>query len=171
MDTDTIIWIVVAAIVLLALLALAAAAMKKKKAQKAHEHRARAQELRTEAAGHVENVGQAKVGAKEAEARAERARLEAERADQEAAAAKQALAAEKEEYEQRLRDADRLDPDVNHKAKDYSPTPPTGTTTTAGSAHTTDDGATSADHTRRDAVRDDSTASDSHDGSGGTHAR
>jgi hypothetical protein len=123
MDTSTIVWIVVGVLVLLALAALAVAAQRRRKERKLAEDRAEANRLRTEAhTASQQQVAGARVDAKEAEARAERARLEAERAREEAARAHQGLQVEEARTEDRLREADRLDPDVDHSSGDERPT-------------------------------------------------
>ena len=115
MDSSTIVWIVVAVIIVLAIAALIAAAMRKKRAEK---QRTRAQQLRQEAVSNVDAIDHSSVAAKEAEARAERARLEAERAERQAQEAQRAVDMERATYEDRIREADRLDPDVDHRTTD-----------------------------------------------------
>jgi FlaG/FlaF family flagellin (archaellin) len=147
MDSSTIIWIIVAVIVVLAIAALVAAALRKKQAE---QRRREAEQLRQEAVGNVDTIRQTHVGAKEAEVRAERARLEAEQAEAEAAAAQRAVDVERATYEDRLREADRLDPDVDHKAtetRSYDE-PITGQTTGQATGSTTDQVA--YDRTTRD---------------------
>lgn len=121
METSTIIVIVVAVVVVLILLAVIGMVMKRKKAeQRRHE----AAELRSDAAAHAGNLQGSDQEARAAQAEADRKRVEAERAEAEAAEKQQAHAQEKAEVEGRVREADRLDPDVDHKAKDYAPTTP-----------------------------------------------
>jgi len=117
MDTSPVVWIIVGVLVLLALAALAVAAQRKRKEQKLAHDRAEAHQLRTEAHTTAQQVTEARVDAKEAEARAERARLEAERAQEEAARAHHGLQVEEARTEDRLREADRLDPDVDHRSE------------------------------------------------------
>ena len=71
---------------------------------------------------HASDLGAHRQEAHEAEVRAEAARLEAERARREADEASTALAQQEAVREDRLREADRLDPTVDHKADDYRPT-------------------------------------------------
>ena len=64
------------------------------------------------------------VQAQEAEARAQQARAQAERAEAEAHEARTVHQVEEAEHEDRIREADRIDPQVDHKADDYSPRTP-----------------------------------------------
>jgi uncharacterized protein HemX len=121
MDTSDIVWLVVAILVVLAVIALLVAMMRKRKEKKAESDRLHAQQLRREAATHAGGIAQSQVQARESEARAMRARLEAERAEAEAAEAQQALDMEQAKREDRLREADRIDPSVDTTAKDYQP--------------------------------------------------
>ena len=116
METSTIVWIVVAVIVLLAIAALVAAMMRKKQAEQRRVH---AQHLRHEAVSNVGNIQQTEVEAKEAEVRAERLRLEAERAEAHATEAQRAVDMERATYEDRIREADQLDPDVDHRSNQH----------------------------------------------------
>jgi len=140
-------WIIVAVVIVVVLLiALAAwrAAQRKK-------HAARAEELRSEARSHSAELGSTRQEAQEADVRAQAARLEAERTQREADAAKTALAQEEAAREDRIREADRLDPSVNHKADDYRPTyPDTGEGT--DTIDTTEAGTGTAGGTSADAA-------------------
>jgi hypothetical protein len=111
-------WIIVLALVVIVLIGMAGYLMNRKKAE---QNRARARDLRLEASSGATVIPDAQVKAQEAEARAERARLEAERAEAEAALANSSLIAEQAQYEDRIREADRLDPDVDHRSSGYSP--------------------------------------------------
>ena len=120
MDSSTVVWVVVVVLVLLALAALAAAAMRKRKERELAGQRTQAQQLRTEAAtASARDATEARVEAKEAEARAERLRLEAERAQESAAQARQGYDMEQARVEDRMREADRVDPDVDHQSRSY----------------------------------------------------
>ncbi len=81
----------------------------------------RARGLRQEATAGAAAIPEAQVRAREAEVEAERARLEAQRAEETAAQAQQGLSAEEATYEDRVREADRLDPSVDQQADDYAP--------------------------------------------------
>jgi hypothetical protein len=59
--------------------------------------------------------------ARDAEANAARARAEAERAERQAAEAGRARDMERAAHEDQIREADRLDPDVDHRSDDYVP--------------------------------------------------
>jgi FtsZ-interacting cell division protein ZipA len=115
-------WIILAVVVVVVVLV----ALMAWRAQHRRKMAARAQELRSEARAHAPEVGQTRQEAREAEVRAEAARLEAERAQRDADAAKTALAQQEAVHEDRLREADRLDPAVDHEADDYEPTAPDG---------------------------------------------
>lgn len=115
---STIGWIIVAVIVVVVLLALAMWWRSRHRAQLS----ARADELRVEARSHSSEIGANRDEAREAKLRAEHARLEAERAQRKADEASTALAQEEAAHEDKLREADRLDPAVDHRADDYDPT-------------------------------------------------
>lgn len=118
MDTEQILLIV--ALVVLALLVvglLAWAARKKKKEQQRREDAERAQRLRAEADQRANVIPEARLEAEQAELEAEQVRLEAERQQLEADRAraradeaKTGLAHEEAAYEDRVREADRVDP-------------------------------------------------------------
>jgi hypothetical protein len=93
--------------------------MRKRKERQVEGRRDEAQQLRTQAAESARDVGQARVEAKEAEARAERLRLEAEEAERSAAEARQGYQVEEARVEDRVREADRVDPDVDHETRSY----------------------------------------------------
>lgn len=136
MDTETIIWIVVAVVVALVVLALLGWAFGKKRKL---DHRERASELRSDVQARSGGIVESDRDARAAQADAERARLEAERADARAREARVARDQERAELEDRVREADRVDPDVDHKADDYRPDVPgdeTGHGTTGRHADT-----------------------------------
>lgn len=121
METETLVWIIVAVVVALLILGVLAAMMNKKKKER---HQARATELRHDAATRTPAVEEADVRAREAQVEADRARYEAERAQARAQEAEQARSMEEAGMEDRLREADRLDPGVDTSAGDYRPQPP-----------------------------------------------
>lgn len=83
---------------------------------------ARADQLRSQAATRAQSaLPPTQDRAAEAEAKAEEARAVAERAQAEADEARVAAAQVEAQHESQVRAADRLDPRVKHKAKDYSP--------------------------------------------------
>ena len=118
MDTDTLIWIIVAVVVVLAMLAVVVMALRKKGEQELENRREHAGELRQQATSTAPDVTEAQLRAEEAEAKASLARTEAQRADEQAEAAKHRLATEEAGHEDLLRDADRVDPDVDQRGAD-----------------------------------------------------
>ncbi len=113
-------WIVVVLIVVAVLLvvALAWSATQRKRDQLGRQ---RADELRSEAAATAAEHPVQEARAREAEAEAEQARA---RADQLAARAQDhRTSAEmtQAQHEEHLREADRVDPDVDHESPDYAP--------------------------------------------------
>ena len=118
MDSDTVIWIVVAVVVALLILGLLAALINKKRTE---QRKAQAAALRQDAQSRAPDLDEADVRAREAEVEAERARLEAERAQSRAMEAEQVRAAEQAGYEDRIREADRVDPAVDTRSSDYQP--------------------------------------------------
>jgi hypothetical protein len=147
--TEQIVWTLVIALAALVLIGLIVAAMRKKSLE---DKRSRAQELRQQADGGAAGLPDAQARADQAAAQAEHKRLEAERAEREALAARTEVDQERARHEDQLRAADRLDPDVNHKAKDYAPHVPDpvgpgniATQSTAASTSTTPDSASGED--------------------------
>lgn len=116
---STIGWIIVAVVVIVVLAALAMWW----RTRRQHQLSARADELRTEARAHASELAPERDEAREAKIRADAARLEAERAQRQADEASTALAQQEAVHEDKLREADRLDPSVDHKADGYHPTP------------------------------------------------
>lgn len=117
MTTSQIVWIVVIAVAVLILIGLIVSVRKKN-----HDaNRARADQLREQADIQAAGLPDTRARADQAEAQADHARLEAERAEERAAAARTEAAQEQATQEDRIRAADRLDPDVDHRAEDYSP--------------------------------------------------
>jgi hypothetical protein len=116
--TEQIIWIVVIAVAALAIIGFIVSSMRKRSQQ---DNRARAAEIREQAEAEAAVIPAAQARAEAEEARAEQVRLEAELAEERAREARGAVAQEEALHEDRIRAADRLDPDVDHKAKDYAP--------------------------------------------------
>jgi FtsZ-interacting cell division protein ZipA len=155
MSTSQIIWTIVIIVVVIAIIAIIAAMMKKRTLEK---HRAEADEIRTDASTHANALPDAQLRAREADAEAERKRVEAERAEARADEEKQGMLREQATYEDRVREADRVDPDVDHEAADYRPQAPgvtdtdaTGTTGTdstdsTGTTDSTDSTGTAGSH-------------------------
>lgn len=121
MDNDTVIWIIVAIVIALVLLALVAMAVRRKQQRDADDRRVHAEQLRQRVTATSPDLTEAQLRAQEAEAQARLARTEAQRADQRAAEEQQRMAAEEAHREDLVREADRVDPDVDHRAEDYSP--------------------------------------------------
>ncbi len=119
MNTSTIIWIIVIVVVVLLIAALASFASTKRK----ERQRVQAEELRGEAAGNTASIQDTQLQAEAAEAEAQRMRAEAERAAANAAEARQGADVERAQHEDKVRTADRIDPDVDHTADDYRPAP------------------------------------------------
>ena len=113
-------WVIIILIVLAALLvaALIYTAMKRKKNEVARQ---RAGELRSEAATSAVAKQEQEARAREAAAEAERARAQADKLDARAQAERTSYDQTRATQEDRLREADRLDPDVDHRAPDYQP--------------------------------------------------
>jgi predicted Holliday junction resolvase-like endonuclease len=121
-DSVAMILVVVAVVLVVAIVALVLMRTKGKE-RRAHQ----AAELRGEASAKSVDVEQAQRSAASREAAAEQAREEAEIAEARAAEARQELAQAEAQREDTVREADRLDPAVDHKSDDYTPqdvTPP-----------------------------------------------
>lgn len=112
MDTEEIVWLVVAVVVVAALAALALAMLRRKHARDTEHRRQRATELRTEADEHARSLPDAELVAREERLKAERLRVEAERANERAREAETGYLQESALREDRLREADRIDPDA-----------------------------------------------------------
>ena len=89
--------------------------------RRTEQRREEAESLRTEAAEKTAAVQASQREAEEAAARAEVARAEAARAEQQAAQAQQGVQVEEARVEDRVRTADRVDPDVDTRAEGYRP--------------------------------------------------
>lgn len=119
MNLTQIVWTVVIILAALVLVGLVAVSMRRRSLA---DNKARAEELREQADRRAAaDLPAAEARAREAEARAEQARLAAERAEQRAEAAELELAQQRALHEDRVRAADRLDPDVDHRSDDYAP--------------------------------------------------
>lgn len=119
--SDTVIWIIVAAVVVLAVLAVLVLAIRAKQRKDVEHRRADAEELRRKATAAGPDLTEAQLRAQEADAQSQLAAREAERAEQAAEEERQRVAAEEAHREHLVREADRLDPDVDHAADDYRP--------------------------------------------------
>lgn len=113
-------WVIIIVIILAALAAVAliATALKRKKEQAARE---RASELRSDAAQTASAKHQEEARAREAEAEAELARAQADKLDARATQERTSYDATRAQQEDVVREADRLDPDVDHRSSKYQP--------------------------------------------------
>ena len=111
------IWVMVTVVVVVVIGLVVSMASKRRTEQ----HRAHAEELRAEASQHATALTESQRSAEEARAEAELAQAEAERARERAAAAEQGHQVEQAQYEDKLREADRVDPEVNTRSEDYQP--------------------------------------------------
>ncbi len=119
MTTTQIVWIVVIAVVALVLIGLIVGSIRKKNAPRPT---ATAPHSCESAPTPVPpGLPDAEARADHAEAEAERAHLAAQRADEHAATARAEADQERAIQEDRIRAADRLDPDVDNTADDYAP--------------------------------------------------
>lgn len=119
--SDTVKTILIIAAIVLVLLAIFALVLKSMREKSREADRAKAGELRDSANVQASGLPDARARAEQAEVEAERARQEAARAEERANAAKTGVAHEEAAQEDRIRAADRLDPDVDHTADDYAP--------------------------------------------------
>ncbi len=111
------IWVIVIVVVLVVIGAVASMMSKRRTEQ----HRARADELRAEASAKAGGLTESQRQAEDARAKAELAKTEAQRSEERAAQAEQGHQVEQAGYEDKLREADRLDPEVDTKSADYEP--------------------------------------------------
>lgn len=112
MNTQEIIWIVVAVVVVVVLVVLARLLMRRKQQRAVEARREHATELRTEASQHAEALPEAQLRAEEERLKADRLQLEAERAEQRAQEAETSYLQQAAKHEDRLREAERIDPDA-----------------------------------------------------------
>jgi len=114
-------WIILIVVVAIVVIAVAVALMRNRRTAARREQ---AESLRTEAVQSTASVEASRRDAEEAAARAEVARAEAARAQEQATQAQQGLHVEEARVEDRVRAADRIDPDVDTRTEDYRPTTP-----------------------------------------------
>jgi hypothetical protein len=120
---DVLTWIILAVVAVVVLLAVAFIAVRAAR-RRSDQRRAEAQSLRAEAAAGSSAAAETQRQAQQAEQQAARARAEAEHAEQQAEAARQQALVDQARVEDRVREADRLDPDVDTRSGDYTPEPP-----------------------------------------------
>jgi len=113
-------WIIIILVVLAVLLAAALiwTAMKRKKDQVARQ---RASELRSDAASTAAEKQEREARARAAQAEADRVRAEADKLEVRAQQERTSYDMTQAKQEDHLREADRLDPDVDHRDPDYTP--------------------------------------------------
>lgn len=133
MDSTTLIILIVLVVVALAVVAVVAARATKKKREAA---RVQAEELRSDPVATGAGVHDANLEAQRAAEEADRLRREAEQAQARAQRAEQGVTVEQARQEDHLREADRVDPDVNPKADDYDPSRPAAGPTAPPDART-----------------------------------
>jgi len=144
----TIGWIILVVVILVVVGGAAYALMGNRRTNAKREQ---AETIRSEASENAAAVEAQRREADEAAARAVVARAEAARAEQAAAEANQGVTVEEARVEDRLRTADRVDPDVDTRTEDYRPTAPGTHTATDGDdviGHTS--GETTLDPQRED---------------------
>lgn len=113
MDTDQVIWIVVAVVVILAIAALAWMLSRRAQHKKTVERTKQASALRAEADQRAQSLPDAQMRAQEERLKAEKLQLEAERAQHRAKDAETGYLQEAAAHEDRLRQADEIDPEVD----------------------------------------------------------
>jgi FtsZ-interacting cell division protein ZipA len=121
-------WIIgiLVVVAVLLLLGLIWTSIKRKRDQVGRE---RAQELRSEAAGTVLDQHEQEARARQVQAEAQRAKAEADQLEVQAAKEQTAYDQTRAQREHAVREADRLDPDVDHRSDDYAPDLDGGTPT------------------------------------------
>ncbi len=129
MSGMTIVVLVVVVVVVAVAAALVAMLLQRRNTERKH---AQAAQLRSQAAAQSGSLSDSRrraenadLEAQDARIEADRARAEAEQAEARAAEARQGMAMDEAVTEDAVREADRLDPDVDHRADDYQPQAPT----------------------------------------------
>lgn len=124
MESSTVMWVIVAVVVVLVLVAAAVALYRRASEHRDVRHRERANQLREQASATQAGIRRRQAEADEVEARAREVRAEADRKHAEAkkleaqAHEKKATLAEHVQLrDERLREADELDPDVDASAE------------------------------------------------------
>ena len=112
MSTALIIWVIVA-VVAVAVLAVVVWLSSRRSGRRAEADRARAAELRREADAHRADLESSQEQARRAATEAEQAEAQAQQARARAVEAERGAALDEAHYEDRLRDADRLDPEAD----------------------------------------------------------
>lgn len=112
------IWLIVIVVIVVVVAALVVVLTGKRRTA---NRRTRAGELRQEATTQAADLPESGRESEELRARADLAKAEAARAEERAANAQQSHRVDQAAYEDKVREADRLDPDVAHQEKDYEP--------------------------------------------------
>lgn len=123
--------LLIAALVAVIVVGVLLVALSSRRAQTQADNKMRAHELRVEATAEADVIRERELDAQTAQVEADRARLEAERAEARAVQALLALEQTEAQVEDKVREADRLDPEVDDRSDSYSP----------GSLDAADDGA------------------------------
>jgi FtsZ-interacting cell division protein ZipA len=113
-------WLVIILIVLAVILAIAliATAIKRKREQVGRE---RASELRSDAAATAATTQVQEARAREAQAEAAKVRAQADELEAHAQEQRTSYDMTRAQQEDSLREADRVDPDVDHRSSEYQP--------------------------------------------------
>jgi uncharacterized coiled-coil DUF342 family protein len=111
------IWVIVIIVVVIVVAGIVSMAGKRR----TEVRHSRAEELRQDASTQASGLAESQRQTDELRAQADLAKAEAERAQEQAATAEQSHQAEQAGYEDTLREADRIDPAVDHKSSDYEP--------------------------------------------------
>jgi FtsZ-interacting cell division protein ZipA len=114
------IWLIVIVVVVLVVGAIVSMAMRRRTAARQQQ----AEELRTQASTQAATLPETHRQREELRAKADLARAEADRAQEQAERAQRAHDVEQASYEDKVREADRLDPHVNTRSGDYQPEVP-----------------------------------------------
>jgi len=153
MSTTQIVLLVLAVVLALIVLGAVVTVLAKKKARhETEQRRVQASELRDKAETHTPDVRDSQLEARTAAAEADLARARAEQAEVQAAERQRLAAAEEARREDVVREADRLDPDVDHEAQDYRPLAPQQPEAGRGDAEHR--GLTDEADTRQDSITD-----------------
>lgn len=131
MTSGQVIWLLVGIVVVVALIAVAIVVSKRRGTARTEHRRHEAEQLRHDAA-----AGASGLQANRAEA--QEARAEADVAQARAAEAERNTAMDEATVEDRVREADRVDPDVDHTADEYQPEAPSTRTAAAGGPASTE---------------------------------
>lgn len=119
---DTVVIVIVVVVAVLALLAVGVVLARATRRRALENRLGRADELRHEAAGRSDDVQRLNQRAAEADTEATAARERADRAERWAATARQEATQAQARQEDVIREADRVDPRVDHRAAGYRPT-------------------------------------------------